>query len=110
MFNTQIMNQQPSSQETRREFIKTSAAAALAAPFVLASSARGQDSPGETLRIGLIGCGGRGAGAPAQKPSADKNSPLTGLGGGFPEDPHPPFKNPQKNHPQKGKGQPHHFF
>src|SRR2546430_469529 len=56
MFNTQIMNQQPSSQETRREFIKTSAAAALAAPFVLASSARGQDSPGETLRVGLIGC------------------------------------------------------
>ncbi|MEN6311631.1 MAG: Gfo/Idh/MocA family oxidoreductase [Acidobacteriota bacterium] len=46
---------------TRRDFIKTSAAASLAAaiPANLGLYAAGSD----TIRIGLIGCGGRGTGA-----------------------------------------------
>jgi len=104
------MNQQPSSQETRREFIKTSAAAALAAPFVLTSSALGQDSPGETLRIGLIGCGGRGSGAAAQALSADKNVALTAIGDAFPEQIDHALKNLQKTHGEKVKVKPDHCF
>ncbi|MEN6311198.1 MAG: twin-arginine translocation signal domain-containing protein, partial [Acidobacteriota bacterium] len=46
---------------TRRDFIKTSAAASLAAaiPAGLGLYAAGSD----TIRIGVIGCGGRGTGA-----------------------------------------------
>ena len=46
---------------TRRDFIKTTAAASLAAaiPGNLGLFAQGSDA----LRIGVIGCGGRGTGA-----------------------------------------------
>jgi predicted dehydrogenase len=104
------MNQPHSSQETRREFIKTSAAAAIAAPFVLTSSARGQNSPGETLRIGLIGCGGRGSGAAAQALSADRNVALTAIGDAFEDQIKHALPNLQKTHPDKVKVQPEHCF
>src|SRR5436190_19123392 len=110
MFNTRIMNQQPSSQETRREFIKTSAAAALAAPFILTSSARGQDSPGETLRIGLIGCGGRGNGAAAQAMAADKNVALVAVGDAFEDQIKRALPGLKKANPDKFKVEPDRCF
>ena len=39
----------------------------------------------DTLRVGLIGCGGRGSGAATQALNADKNVLLTALGDAFPE-------------------------
>lgn len=71
---------------SRREFLKTSStlavAGALAAPHVLTSRA-GAASPGDTLKVGLIGCGGRGTGAAAQALKADANVRLHAVGDVF---------------------------
>lgn len=72
---------------SRREFLTASAAAAVAGPFVAgAALAQGQAvSPGETLRVGLVGCGGRGTGAAAQALAADSNVKLVAMGDAFKE-------------------------
>jgi myo-inositol 2-dehydrogenase / D-chiro-inositol 1-dehydrogenase len=73
----------------RREFIKTSSAAvtagALAAPFLLSPSSRAAEANSETLKIGLVGCGGRGGGAARNALSAESNVRLTALADVFPE-------------------------
>src|SRR6187399_2910777 len=74
------MNQESSSLTSRREFIRTSTAVSaglLAAPFVLTSRSA---SPGETLKLGLIGCGGRGSGAAADALLASGNTVLYAMG------------------------------
>ena len=69
---------------TRREFLQSStaatAAAAVAFPAIL-SAAPNSDK----LRIGFIGCGGRGTGAAAQALKADSNVELWAMGDAFPE-------------------------
>jgi myo-inositol 2-dehydrogenase/D-chiro-inositol 1-dehydrogenase len=79
-------NTNSSPQQTRREFIKTSAAlgAALAAPAIISGNLMAAANS-DTLRIGLVGCGGRGSGAAAQALRADKNVILTAMGDAFPE-------------------------
>jgi predicted dehydrogenase len=64
---------------TRRDFLKTTAAAAAALSVVPAVHAGGSD----VLRIGLIGCGGRGTGAATQALRADRNVKLVALGDAF---------------------------
>ena len=79
------MNQPDTTQTSRRHFLKTSTAAvsgALAVPLILGSGARAA-SPGDTLKVGLIGCGGRGSGAAKQALSADSSVALTALGDVF---------------------------
>jgi myo-inositol 2-dehydrogenase / D-chiro-inositol 1-dehydrogenase len=72
---------------SRRDFLKNSTAAAavgFAAPFILSTESRGAAiSPGETLKVGLVGCGGRGTGAANQALSADSNVILTAVGDAF---------------------------
>jgi predicted dehydrogenase len=63
----------------RRRFLKTSAATAATLSLVPAVHAAGND----LLRVGLIGCGGRGTGAAAQALRADKNVLLTAMGDAF---------------------------
>ena len=80
------MNNSDSLLTSRRDFLKSSSAAALAgtfaAPFILTSS--GKDvSPGDTLKVGLVGCGGRGTGAAAQALKADTNVELIAAGDAF---------------------------
>lgn len=73
----------PSS--TRRQFIKTSSAAAVAsalAPSLLSANAQ-PVSPGVPLKVGLVGCGGRGTGAAAQALKADPNCQLHAVGDVF---------------------------
>src|SRR5689334_6990462 len=69
---------------SRREFVKT-ASAAVAGSMLLPRSAmaapRASDS--NTLRIGLIGCGGRGTGAAVQALTADQNTVLVSMGDVF---------------------------
>jgi myo-inositol 2-dehydrogenase / D-chiro-inositol 1-dehydrogenase len=65
----------------RRRFLQTSAAGAAAlglstVPFVHAGG-------GDTLRVGLVGCGGRGTGAAAQALRADRNVRLVAMGDAF---------------------------
>jgi predicted dehydrogenase len=69
---------------TRREFLKTSALAGgvLAAPAILPGKLFAKENS-DTLRIGLVGCGGRGSGAADQALSADKNVVLTAVGDAF---------------------------
>lgn len=72
---------QENSVTSRREFIRASGAATaglVAAPFVF--TGRSADlSPGDTIKVGLIGCGGRGSGAAKQALNADKNVQLTAV-------------------------------
>jgi myo-inositol 2-dehydrogenase / D-chiro-inositol 1-dehydrogenase len=73
------MNHSPIVTSTRRQFIKTSTAAGLAlGTLVIPRMAHAVG--GETVRVGLIGCGGRGTGAAMQAISADPNAQLTSLG------------------------------
>lgn len=70
---------------TRRDFVRTTAAAT-AAGIVAPSIARARSrSALETIRVGLVGCGGRGTGAAMQAISADPNAILIGLADAFPE-------------------------
>ncbi|MCU0783179.1 MAG: Gfo/Idh/MocA family oxidoreductase [Verrucomicrobia bacterium] len=80
------MNLNPSAPTSRRDFIKTSAVlgTALAAPAILSGDVFAKENS-ETLRVGLIGCGGRGTGAASQALTADQNVVLTALGDAFPE-------------------------
>lgn len=79
----------PSTQSSisRREFLSTSSTtavtAAIAAPLALShlSPLRAQEAG--TLRVGLVGCGGRGTGAAANALSADKNVKLVAMGDAF---------------------------
>src|SRR5688572_14872476 len=68
---------------SRREFVKTSSLALGGA--VALSRASAQVSPGETLRIGLVGCGGRGTGAAADALNSDQNVKLVAMGDAFPD-------------------------
>src|ERR1035438_1428595 len=71
---------------TRRDFLKTSAliGVALIGPAILPSKiyGAGNDAP---LKIGLIGCGGRGTGAASEALKADKNVSLTAMADVFEE-------------------------
>ncbi len=69
---------------SRRDFLKTSAVigGALAAPAILPGGLFGAQNS-DTLKIGLIGCGGRGSGAAGQALTADKNTVLTAVGDVF---------------------------
>lgn len=55
-----------SSGATRREFLKTSAKAAAGAALVSAIAMRAYAAENNTIKIALVGCGGRGGGAVAQ--------------------------------------------
>ena len=70
----------------RRSFLKQSSGAllgaAVAAPYIL-SSKPVFAANSDTLKVGLIGCGGRGSGAAAQALNADSNVMLTAMGDAF---------------------------
>src|SRR4051812_30031979 len=68
---------------TRRQFLQTTALAAAAS--TLPASARAKDITTDKIRIGLIGCGGRGSGAAAQALTADSNTVLVAMADVFPE-------------------------
>lgn len=53
-------------ESSRRSFMKTSAGLAAGATVLSSLSAKAYAANDETLKIGLIGCGGRGSGAAAQ--------------------------------------------
>jgi predicted dehydrogenase len=82
---------------SRRQFLKTSSAAALggalASPLAFARKASAASSPGGTLKVGLIGCGGRGSGAAAQALSTGEGVVLTAMGDVFADQ----LQNSRKN-------------
>mgnify|MGYP001417634873 CR=1 FL=1 len=70
-----------SSPTSRRQFLKSGsvgAASLIAAPYV----ARGQGDA-SPVKVGLVGCGGRGSGAALQALNADKGAVLWSMGDAF---------------------------
>jgi myo-inositol 2-dehydrogenase / D-chiro-inositol 1-dehydrogenase len=70
---------------SRRHFLKTSGTAALAAAVGARLARPTFAANTDTLRIGLIGCGGRGTGAASQALHADSNVILTAVADVFSE-------------------------
>ena len=70
---------------SRRSFLKTSAKAAAATTMLgtLAVPGRVHAAAGDLLKIGLVGCGSRGAGAAANAMRADKQCQLVALADAF---------------------------
>ena len=69
---------------SRRHFIKSTAMSAAAAS-VLMGAGRVHANENNTLKIGLIGCGGRGRGALVNTLEADPNTELVAVGDAFRE-------------------------
>jgi predicted dehydrogenase len=83
------MSQRPHAPEThasRRTFLKAAGAATAASMATGLTLDRAAHAAGsDTLRIGLIGCGGRGTGAAGNALSADSNSKLVAVADAFPD-------------------------
>jgi predicted dehydrogenase len=72
-----------SSGASRRDFLAASTAAVAGA--ALASVPAVHAAGNDVIRVGLVGCGGRGSGAIEQALNADANIKLTALGDVFPD-------------------------
>ena len=96
---------------TRREFLKTSAlvGGVLAAPAILPGNLFAKENQ-DQLKVGLIGCGGRGSGAASQALTADKNVVLTAMGDAFEDHLQKSLQSLQKQHPDKVKVTPEKCF
>jgi myo-inositol 2-dehydrogenase/D-chiro-inositol 1-dehydrogenase len=72
---------------TRRDFIKTSSAVAVTGAVAtnLLIPTRSFAQNAETIKIGLVGCGGRGSGAAKNALTVDKNVILVAMGDVFPD-------------------------
>ncbi|HVV70160.1 MAG TPA: Gfo/Idh/MocA family oxidoreductase, partial [Verrucomicrobiae bacterium] len=105
------MNTPSNNLSTRREFLKTSAivGSALAAPAILPGKIFGEEKTG-TLRVGLVGCGGRGSGAASQALNADKDIALVAMADAFEDQLQNSLKSLQKSHPEKVKVTPDKCF
>jgi predicted dehydrogenase len=96
---------------SRREFLKTSAlvGGALAAPAILPGNLFAKTNS-DTLKIGLVGCGGRGTGAASQALSADPNVVLVAMADVFQEQLDKSLQSLQTGHPEKVKVAPEKQF
>ena len=96
---------------SRRQFLKTaSVAAAGAAVAQMAIPASVRAAGSDTLKIGLVGCGGRGAGAAGQALKADKNTVLTAMADAFSDRLQSTLKTVQRSSPDQVKVDPDHCF
>jgi len=103
---------QNSDSQTRRSFLKTSSiamAASAAAPFLSFPETKAAENS-DTLKIGLIGCGGRGTGAAGQALHADKNVVLTAMGDVFESQLQGSMDSLMKEAPEKVKVDADHKF
>lgn len=73
------MDSQTHPSLSRRTFLGTTAAAALGTALATGAPAGREGDAGKTLKIALVGCGGRGTGAASQALQADSNIELTAL-------------------------------
>jgi myo-inositol 2-dehydrogenase / D-chiro-inositol 1-dehydrogenase len=107
------MNPSDSPRPTsRRDFLKTSTTAAIGGVMAahLSFPRVSASINSETLKIGLVGCGGRGSGAANQALSADKNVALVAMGDVFEHQLQSSLKNLQKAAPEKVHVDPEHCY
>ena len=71
---------------SRRSFLQQTGAAVVAGSATLALARSAHAAGSDVIKIGLIGCGGRGTGAAVQALSADPNTKLVALGDVFPDE------------------------
>ena len=79
------MSEHQSTNSSRRNFLKTTSATAVTAGVLgtFAGSARAFAGGDDTIRVGLIGCGGRGGGAAGQALSTQGNVKLIAMADAF---------------------------
>jgi myo-inositol 2-dehydrogenase / D-chiro-inositol 1-dehydrogenase len=96
---------------TRREFLKASAVVGgiLAAPAIVPGSLFAKENH-DQLKVGLVGCGGRGSGAAAQALAADNNAILTAMGDAFEDKLQGSLQSLQKANPERVKVTPDKCF
>jgi len=94
---------QKKTEASRRDFLKTSTAAAVGGSVVsaLAAPRMAHAQSNETIKVGLIGCGSRGTGAANQALKADKDVKLTVMADMFPDKMQRSRATLQKHHPEK---------
>ncbi|MBI3467564.1 MAG: Gfo/Idh/MocA family oxidoreductase [Planctomycetes bacterium] len=90
---------------SRRDFLRSSTAVAIAGSLVgtLSLSRSAHAAGDDLLRVGLIGCGGRGTGAAAQALNADDNVKLVAMGDTFGDHLQKSLANLQKQSALAGK-------
>jgi predicted dehydrogenase len=76
------MSEKPASGLSRRTFAKAGAAASFA---ILSAKTGIAENNGETIKIGLIGCGGRGTGAAVDNLTGNTNMKLVAMADMFPD-------------------------
>jgi predicted dehydrogenase len=79
------MNHIPANSLSRRAFLESTSAAAVGAVLVGTFPAVVKGADDRVLKIGLVGCGGRGTGAANQALAADPGTELTAVADVFPE-------------------------
>jgi len=97
--------------ESRRDFLKTSTVAvgtAMAGSLAIGRSAHAQGS--DVLKVGLVGCGGRGTGAAVNAMNADKNAKITALADAFDDRLKSSLDRLKKAKPDQVAVQPDHCF
>lgn len=101
------------SNPKRRTFLKLSGMAitAAAVPFnIIQAGSSGRKYNVDTLKVGLIGCGGRGSGAASQALSADPNVVLHAMGDAFRDQLDKSLKNLKELHGEKANVSPEHQY
>ena len=86
---------------TRRQFLRGTATAASLAALTAGIQARAYAAGGNTMRLGLIGCGGRGTGAAVQALNACKRAKLVAMGDAFQDQLDQSWKAVSKEHPDR---------
>ncbi len=83
------------SAESRRDFLKSSTLAAVSAGALanLAISSRAYAAGNDTIKIGLVGCGGRGSGAAKEALSTEGNVQLVAMADAFEDELEKSLKN-----------------
>lgn len=108
---------------TRRDFVKKSAGAAATVPFILSAvssntlaataaslSSSAYLSGSDIIKVGLIGCGGRGSGAATQALNADPGVVITALADAFTDRLNDCYNNLTNHAPDRVKVDEEHKF
>lgn len=86
---------------SRRQFVKSSAVAASLATLTAGIQSKVYAAGTGTMKIGLIGCGGRGTGAIVQALNACKGAKLVGMADAFEDRLERSFQSVSKRHPDR---------
>ncbi len=99
------------ARSSRRDFLKTSTAAVGGAMAAGLSIPRGVHAAEDgTLKVGLIGCGGRGTGALQNALNADENAKVTAMADVFPDKVEGSLKRLKAANPDRVAVDPDHCF